>query len=136
LELLGEVDYEPTKGYPLNVELLENSISSDLLMGHIENLPDLTKEYSVSWEDDVKYLVISAKGNFAGFYVGGKLITDQVLNGDKWVVDVRFMNAKNAIIKVQPFREEDMGTIYIEIPVEPGDFVPEVLAVKENTVVV
>ena len=105
-------------------------------MGHIEGLPDLTKEYAVSWSDDVKYLVISAKGNFAGFYVDGNLITDQVLNGDKWVVDVRFMNTRNAIIKVQPFREIDKGTMYIEIPVEVGDFVREVLAVKEDVVVV
>lgn len=136
VELLGEVDYKPTKGEYLSVEKVANTISPDLLMGHIADMPDLTKEYAISWDEEVKYLVISAKGNFAGFYVDGNLITDQVLNGDKWVVDVRFMETRNAIIKVQPFREIDKGTMYIEIPVEIGDFVPEVLAVKENVVVV
>ena len=61
-----------------------------------ENLPDISNEYSVSWNDDVKYLVIYAKGNIAGFYINGQLISDQFLNGDKWVVDVRFIKEKNA----------------------------------------
>jgi hypothetical protein len=46
------------------------------------------------------------------------------------------MKEKNAIIKILPFREEDRGTVYIEVPFEVGEFVPEVYAVKENTVII
>lgn len=136
IELLGEVDYAPTECFPINVEKVENTISPDLLFGHYENLTDISNEYAVAWDDDVKYLVICAKGNIAGFYVDGKLISDQFLNGDKWVIDVRFMEEKNAVIKVLPFREEDRGTVYLEVPFEVGEFAPEVYAVKENTVVI
>lgn len=136
VELLGAVDYAPTEGIRLNVEKVENTLSHELLFGHYENLPDISNEYSVSWDDEVKYLVISAKGNIAGFYIDGKLISDQFLNGDKWVIDVRNIDAKQGIIKVQPFREEDRGTVYLEVPFEVGSIVPEIFAVTENTVVI
>ncbi len=136
VELLDEVDYAPTEGIGLNVEKVENTLSHELLFGRYKDLPDISNEYSVSWNDDVKYLVIYAKGNIAGFYINGQLISDQFLNGDKWVVDVRFMKEKNAIIKILPFREEDRGTVYIEVPFEVGEFVPDVYAVKENTVII
>lgn len=148
--LLDPPAYHPSKRTPLSVEpLQETCCPADILMGHLsvhsfadankqdEALPDLTREYRVRWNADTRYLVIRAKGNLAGFYVedhSGEmhLVSDQYLYGGDWVIDVRFLDVTEGILKVQPFRAEDRGTVYLETEMEIGDFTPEVFQVNED----
>ena len=120
-------------------EQQDAACSSDLLLGHLRvgdaPLPDLTRDYAVHWDADTTFLIIRARGNLAGFYVGGTLISDHYLYGGDWVIDVRGMDCHDGILRIQPFREEDRGTVYLEIPFETGHFAPEVCAVNTPSVV-
>lgn len=121
------------------LETQEERCSSDLLLGHLcvgdVPLPDLTRDYAVCWDEQTTYLIIRARGNLAGFYVEGTLISDHYLFGDDWVIDVRGMKCREAILRIQPFREEDRGTVYLEIPFETGDMVPEVYTVNTPDII-
>ena len=132
----------PSEGTPVSVVPLENkdeTCSSDLLLGHLRvgdaPLPDLTRDYAVHWDKDTTFLVIRARGNLAGFYVGGTLISDHYLYGGDWVIDVRGMECQEGILRVQPFREEDCGTVYLETAFESGHVVPDVYTVNTPCIV-
>ena len=121
------------------LENKKQTCSSDLLLGHLRvgdaPLPDLTRDYAVHWNADTTFLVIRAHGNLAGFYVGGTLISDHYLYGGDWVIDVRGMECQEGILRVQPFREEDRGTVYLETAFEAGHAVPEVYTVNTPYIV-
>ena len=73
-----------------------------------------------------------ARGNLGGFYVDGTLVSDHYLFGDDWVIDVRDTEHREAILRIQPFREEDRGTLYLEMPFDVGEIMPEVFAASED----
>ncbi len=130
----------PTALHPLTITPLavrSTYCSSELLFGHLsvkdEPLPDLSRDYAVRWDVEATYLVIRARGNLGGFYMDGTLVSDHYLSGDDWVIDVRGAISGEAILRIQPFREEDRGTLYLEVPFETGDFMPEVFAVYEDS---
>ncbi|MGM9625895.1 MAG: beta-galactosidase, partial [Eubacteriales bacterium] len=140
--LAGRTAYRPSVRVPIPAEPLdENRCSAVLLLGHLRvhdaPLPDLTKEYRIRWSADTCYLVTEAKGNLAGFYTENSektmtLVSDCYLSGDKFVVDVRGIGVHEGILKIQPLRAEDAGTIYLEVPFVTGDVPPAVYGVSDT----
>lgn len=134
--------YRPSVRVPIPVELLEeNRCSAELLLGHLRvhdaPLPDLTKEYRIRWNADICYLVMEAEGNLAGFYTENSektmtLVSDCYLSGDKFVIDVRGIGVHEGILKIQPLRAEDAGTIYLEVPFVTGNVPPNVYGVSDS----
>ena len=123
--LLSYEPYTIGKLTEIEAEQTPNRCDSALLLGHLP-VTDCTTEYTVRWSAEDKWLVIRARGNLAGFYVGDKLISDFYLYGDCWIIDLRSLPESEGCIKVQPFCEEDRGCIYLEIPFETGVYAPEV----------
>lgn len=137
---IGETDvilvpydtYRPTELTETEVERRENQIDPGLLMGHLP-VQDRSHEYIVRWNEGDKYLVIRAEGNVAGFYAGGRLISDQYLYGDAWVIDLRHLEEKEGCIKIQPFSEEEQANHYLEVPFVAGAHTPRVWVCREET---
>ena len=129
--LLPFVPYTPTELTPVPAERVPVTCSSDLLMGHLP-IEDRTVEYAVRWTENDRWLVIRAKGNIAGFWADGLLISDAYLDGLPWVIDLKALKAREGRIRIQPLTEEDRGTMYLEIPFEPGVFAPEAFVSREE----
>ena len=123
VKLIAPVCYIPTPLQPLNVVKTERTHSSEMLLDYL-HIPDLTTEYTVSWDEKTKWIVIGAQGNVAGFWAGNELISDFYLYGDLWVVNVENLAVKSATIQIQPLQEED--DIYLECPKVTGTHVPSV----------
>ena len=126
---------EKSELHKISASATEKCCDADILLGHLP-VEDKTDEYKVCWTDEDKWLVIKAKGNVAGFFVNKKLVSDHYLNGDSWVIDLRFLGEKNGIIKVQPLSDKDIKEIYAEIPFETGSFVPEVYTSKDDLLLI
>ena len=129
--ILKNDTYEKSELHKISASLTEKCCDSDILLGHLP-VEDKTEEYKVCWTDEDKWLVIKAKGNIAGFFVNRQLVSDFYLNGDSWVIDLRFIREKNGIIKIQPLSDKDLKEIYAEIPLETGTYIPEVYTCKED----
>jgi len=129
--LLPYEEYKPSELIPVSVERTPNRHDSALLLGHLP-VEDRTAEYTVRWSDDDKWLAIRAVGNLAGFYVNGELISDFYLYGDTWVIDLRSLPAREGCIKIQPFVEADRERVYLEIPFETGEHIPDAWVSREN----
>jgi len=129
--LLPYEAYESSRLTEIRAERTPNRCDSSLLLSHLP-VTDRTAEYTVCWTEEDKWLVIRARGNLAGFYADGTLISDFYLYGDRWVIDLRGLPVREGCIKIQPFCEEDRGSVYLEIPFETGEFVPEVWTSKED----
>ncbi len=123
--LLPYKAYVPEELTEISVELIPNCCDSALLLSHLP-VQDQTSEYAVRWTEEDRWLVIRARGNLAGFYADGRLISDFYLYGDAWVIDLRNLTAREGILKIQPLCEEDRDKIYLEIPFETGVYPPEV----------
>ena len=123
--------YEPSVLTEIEVEQTPNRYDSALLLGHLP-VTDCTTEYTVRWSAEDQWLVIRARGNLAGFYVGDRLISDFYLYGDRWIIDLRSLPQCEGCIKVQPFCEEDRGRVYLEIPFEAGVYTPEVWVSRDE----
>jgi len=123
--------YEPSVLTEIEVEQTPNRYDSALLLGHLP-VTDCTTEYTVHWSAEDQWLVIRARGNLAGFYVGDRLISDFYLYGDRWIIDLRSLPECEGCIKVQPFCEEDRGRVYLEIPFEAGVYTPEVWVSRDE----
>ena len=123
--LLPYAEYVPDELTQISAEPVPNLCDSALLLGHLP-VQDQTSEYAVRWTEEDRWLVIRARGNLAGFYADGRLISDFYLYGDVWVIDLRNLAAKEGILKIQPLFEEDRDKIYLEIPFETGVYPPEV----------
>ena len=100
-------------------------------MGHLP-LADRTVEYEVDWSCEDRWLVIKAEGNLAGFYVGGRLISDFYLYGDSWVINLHDLPVRRGIIKIQGLSTEDENTVYLEIPFKPGIYAPRVFTSRDD----
>ena len=133
--LLPFEEYVPTPLSPVVTESVPVSCDAGILMGHLQ-LDACLNEYAVRWQKEDKWLVIRAKGNLAGFYMGGRLISDFYLCGDSWVIDLRNMNETEGRILVQSFTENDRDKVYLEIPFETGSHVPEVFVSREDTLLI
>ncbi len=129
--LLPREPYQPTSLTPVAVEKVPASCSPEVLMGHLP-VKDRTVEYAVRWTEGDRWLVIRVKGNVAGFYADGALVSDAYLDGLPWVIDLRHLKAREGILKIQPLTEEDRGRMYLEIPFEPGIFAPEAFVSGED----
>lgn len=129
--LLKNDTYEKSELHKISASATEKCCEADILLGHLP-VEDKTEEYKVCWTDEDKWLVIKAKGNIAGFFVNKQLVSDFYLNGDSWVIDLRFIREKNGIIKIQPLSDKDLKEIYAEIPLETGTYIPEVYTCKDN----
>ncbi len=123
--------YVPSELIGISAEPVPNCCDADILLSHLP-VQDRTAEYAVRWTEEDRYMVIRARGNVAGFYAEGKLISDFYLYGDKWVIDLRNLAVKEGIIKIQPLCEEDRDKIYLEIPFETGVFPPEVWISRDD----
>lgn len=122
------------RGIPLQVCEDENRLSFDIF-GHIiplkgEKLPDLTREYVVDIPEGTCFVSVLAEGNLGAAFEEKdgeyRVISDRFLDGDCWIADVR--GVKRLRLKIQPFREEDRGTVYLEKEFRAGNSVPEVYA--------
>lgn len=129
--LLPYEEYQPGELTAAAAERTPNCCDSGLLLSHLP-VEDHTAEYTVRWTEADKWLVIRARGNLAGFYVGDVLISDFYLYGDRWVIDLRRLPVREGIIKIQPFCEEDRGHVYLEIPFETGEHAPDVWTSKDE----
>lgn len=129
--LLKNEPYERSVLQKINTSAVQKCCDSDVLLGHLP-IEDKTDEYKVCWTDEDKWLVIKAKGNVAGFFVNRQLVSDFYLNGDSWVIDLRFIVEKSGIIKIQPLSDKDLKEIYAEIPLETGAYIPEVYTCKDD----
>ena len=124
-------EYVPTKLTPVQPIEADN-VSDPHIMLDFLSKKDLTKEYIVRWSDADKWLVIRATGYNAGFYAEGRLLSDAFLNGDKWVIDLRNVKAREGRIKIQPLTKEDLQKVYFEVPVQTGHCTPEVWTSQED----
>ena len=129
--LLPDLNYVPSALTEIPVQPVENRCDANILLGHL-HLEDLTSEYRVQWTAEDKWLVIKAKGNLAGFYAEGHLISDFYLYGDSWVIDLSALPVHSGIIKIQPFIPEDKEHVYLEVPFECGNHIPQVYTCKEG----
>ena len=123
--LLPYEEYVPDELTRISAEPVPKCCDAPILLGHLP-VQDHTSEYAVRWTAEDRWMVIRARGNLAGFYAEGRLISDFYLYGDAWVIDLRNLAAKEGIIKIQPLSEEDREKIYLEIPFETGVYPPEV----------
>ena len=133
--LLKNEPYEGSVLQKVNASAVQKGCDPDVLLGHLP-IEDKTDEYKVCWTDEDKWLVIKAKGNVAGFFVNRQLVSDQYLNGDSWVIDLRNISEKNGIIKIQPLSDKDVKEIYAEIPLETGAYIPDVYTCRDNRLLV
>ena len=129
--LLPFVPYTPTALTPAAAERVPDACSSALLTEHLP-IRDRTVGYKVRWTENDRWMVIRAKGNIAGFFADGVLVSDAYLDGLPWVIDLTRLKTREGILKIQPLTEEDRGTMYLEIPFEPGVFAPEVFVSREE----
>ena len=129
--LLPYEDYIPGELTKITAEPSPNRMDAAPLLSHLP-VEDRTAEFTVRWADEDKWLVIRARGNLAGFYADGRLISDYYLYGDAWVIDLRSLPVREGIIKVQPFCEEDRERVYLEVPFETGVHTPEVWCSRED----
>ncbi len=133
--LLKNEPYEGSVLQKVNASAVQKCCDPYVLLGHLP-IEDKTDEYKVCWTDEDKWLVIKAKGNVAGFFVNRQLVSDQYLNGDSWVIDLRNISEKNGIIKIQPLSDKDVKEIYAEIPLETGAYIPDVYTCRDNRLLV
>ena len=133
--LLKNEPYEGSVLQKVNASAVQKCCDPDVLLGHLP-IEDKTDEYKVCWTDEDKWLVIKAKGNVAGFFVNRQLVSDQYLNGDSWVIDLRNISEKKGIIKIQPLSDKDVKEIYAEIPLETGAYIPDVYTCRDNRLLV
>jgi len=112
-----------------------NRCDGEILLGHL-GLEDRTVEYTVRWAPGDQWMVIRARGNLAGFYAEGKMISDCFCCGDAWVIDLRRLPVREGCIKIQPFTEEDRGKVYLEIPFETGIYPPDVRVCREDRLLI
>ena len=129
--LLPYPEYTTSLLHEIKVKQVENTCNAEILMGHLP-LADRTVEYEVNWSCEDRWLVIKAEGNLAGFYVGGRLISDFYLYGDSWVINLHDLPVRRGIIKIQGLSTEDENTVYLEIPFKPGIYAPRVFTSRDD----
>lgn len=123
----------------LNVSEAENLLSFDVFR-HIvtindTHLPDLTKEYTADIPDGTEYVSVVAEGNLGAAFEEKpdntfRFVSDHFLDGDEWIVDVR--GVKKLRLKIQPFRNEDEKTVYLEKQFAEEDYIPGVYALNDE----
>ena len=126
-------DYKVSKGRWVEaIEQKENTCEF-AFCDHLK-IEDYTKEYTVSFNKDAKYLRIYFVGNLAAVYNDGKFICDQYYYGRPWTINVSDFEKKEITLKIQPLSEEDLKHIYFSCPVAPGDVKPEVEELFEEII--
>lgn len=124
------VHYAPTFLERAEITEQGSTVSTDILLSHL-NIEDKTTEYKVKWKKGSTYVVVKAFGNIAGFFVNNKLVNDFYLYNrdgvaDSFVIDVRPYDTDEGVLKIQPFTESDMGTVYMDGEIRLGKITPEV----------
>ncbi len=112
--------------------------NSDAAFLHIENRDGSMLEttrvqnYLVPLSQDASYLSVEASGNAAAIYYGEKLLSDQYLFGDEWLIDVRELpRPTDLILKILPLTEDNRNKIYFETEMAIGVATPTVRPIKE-----
>jgi hypothetical protein len=124
------VHYSPTVLERAKVTEQTSTVSTDILLSHL-GIEDKTTEYKIEWKKGSTYVVVKAFGNVAGFFVNGNLVNDFYLYNrdgapDSFVIDVRSYDVNEGVLKIQPFCENDIGTVYMDGEIKLGSILPEV----------
>ncbi|MBE6571872.1 MAG: hypothetical protein E7656_06470 [Ruminococcaceae bacterium] len=110
---------------------------------HIVNfdgtLPEFApvNEYKFKLAADVKYLKIEAYGNVGALYCKDKLVFDNYLRGDDWIIDVRsFAPETEFVFKILPLTKKDKAKIFFEYDMPIGNITPTVYGLTDKIVYV